>query len=95
MPMARETIAKIAAVVITIALVTIRLLQIKISDIITTLAGITPLYLIAGFVLYIGSYFFRALRFHILLNGEVGLRDLFSVVCVHNMVNNILPTQMH
>lgn len=74
----------------TIALVVILLSQIKIADIIITLAGIDPLYLIAGFVLYVCSYLFRALRFHILLNKEVGLRDLFNIVCVHNMVNNIL-----
>ena len=91
--MNRKTITKLSAVAITVALVAILLSQIRIADIITTLAGIDPLYLIAGFVLYACSYFFRALRFHILLNGEVGLRDLFNIVCVHNMVNNILPAR--
>ena len=81
--MNRQTVAKISAVVITIALVAILLSQIQIADIITTLAGIDPLYLIAGFVLYACSYVFRALRFYILLDGEVGLRDLFNIVCVH------------
>jgi uncharacterized protein (TIRG00374 family) len=90
--MTRKTIAKISAVVITIALVAILLSQIQIADVITTLASINPLYLIAGFILYTCSYFFRGLRFHILLNREVGLRDLFNIVCVHNMVNNILPS---
>ena len=89
--MNRQTVAKISAIVITIALVAILLSQIQISDIITTLASIDPLYLIVGFILYLCSYLFRALRFHILLNREVGLRDLFNIVCVHNMVNNILP----
>jgi len=91
--MKRENISKILAVVITIALVAILLSQIRIADVIATLAGIDPLYLIAGFVLYVCSYFFRALRFHILLNGEVGLWDLFNIVCVHNMMNNILPAR--
>ena len=91
--MNRKTITKISAVGITIALASILLSQIEVSDVITTLAGIDPLYLIAGFVLYICSYFFRALRFHILLNKEVGLRDLFDIVCVHNMVNSILPAR--
>ena len=88
--MSRQAIAKISAVVITVALVAILLLQIQIADVITALASIDPLYLIAGFVLYLCSYFFRALRFHILLNREVGLRDLFNIVCMHNMVHNIL-----
>ena len=91
--MNRKTITKISAIGITIALVAILLSQIEASDVITTLAGIDPLYLIAGFVLYVCSNFFRALRFHILLNKEVGLRDLFNIVCVHNMVNNILPAR--
>ena len=91
--MNRQTIVKLSAVVITFALVALLLSQIKIADIITTLAGIDPLYLIAGFILYICSHFFRALRFHILLNREVAIRDLFNIVCVHNMVNNILPAR--
>lgn len=91
--MTRQTIAKLSAIIITVALVAILLSQIEVSDVITTLAGINPLYLIAGFILYTCSYFFRALRFYILLNGDVGLRDLFNIVCVHNMVNNILPAR--
>ena len=88
-----KTIAKISAVVITAVLLAILLSQIQIADIIVTLASIDPLYLVAGFILYTCSYFFRALRFHILLNKEVRLRDLFNIVCVHNMVNNILPAR--
>ncbi len=85
--------AKISAVVITIVLVAILLSQIQIADVITTLAGIDPLYLAVGFVLYVCSYFFRALRFHILLNNKVSIKHLFSIVCVHNMANNILPAR--
>ena len=90
--MSKTLIIKLSAVIITIAVVAILLSQIQIADVITTLASIDPLYLIAGFVLYVCSYFFRALRFHILLNREIGLRDLFNIVCVHNMANNILPS---
>ena len=74
--MKRETIAKISAVVITIALVAILLSQIRIGNIGKTLASIGPIYVIIGFVLYIFSYFFRALRFHILLNNKVSIRNL-------------------
>ena len=91
--MTRQTLIKISIVIITVVLVAILLSQIKIADIIATLAGIDPLYLVAGFVLYVCSYLFRALRFYILLNGEVGIRDLFNIVCVHNMANNILPAR--
>lgn len=87
-------LAKISAVVITIALVAILLSQIEVSDVITTLAGIDPLYLIAGFVLYVCSYFFRASRFKMLIHSKkVKLSDLFAIVSVHNMVNSILPAR--
>jgi uncharacterized membrane protein YbhN (UPF0104 family) len=43
-------IVKISAVVITIVLVAILLSQIQIGAVITTLASINPLFLIAGFV---------------------------------------------
>ena len=89
----KDKIAKISAVIITITFVAILLSQIEVSNVITTLAGIDPLYLIAGFVLYVCSYFFRTLRFHILLNREVRIKDLFNIVCVHNIANNILPAR--
>lgn len=89
----KQTLAKIVAFVITIILVAILLSQVEIGDVVSTLAGIDSIHVIIGFVLYTCSYFFRALRFHILLNKEVRLRDLFNIVCVHNMVNNILPAR--
>ena len=89
----KKRLAKLSAVVISVALVAILLSQIQIGDIITTLADIDPVYLIVGFVLYVCSYIFRALRFYILLNKEIRLRDLFNIVCVHNMANNILPAR--
>ena len=91
--MKKQKLAKISAVIITVILVAILLSQIQIADIIATLAGIDPLYLAVGFFLYASSYFFRALRFHILLNNKVSIKHLFSIVCVHNMANNILPAR--
>lgn len=91
--MKHPTLAKAAAVLVTIVLLAILLSQVNIADVVTTLVSINPLYLVAGFSLYACSYFFRAVRFRILLNGEVGVRDLFKVVCVHNMMNNLLPAR--
>ena len=91
--MKRSTLTKAVAVLITIALLAVLLSQVSVADVVTTLASINPLYLVAGFFLYTCSYVFRALRFWILLNGELGLKDLFRVVCVHNMVNSVLPAR--
>ena len=89
----KNKLAKILAVIITISLAALLLSQIQIADIITTLVRVDPWCLIVGFVFYTCSYFLRALRFHILLNRKVRLRDLFNIVCVHNMMNNILPAR--
>lgn len=42
-----------------------------ISDIVKILLSIDPIYIITGFILYLCTYFFRALRFHILLNDKI------------------------
>lgn len=89
----KKKIAKLSAIVITVVLVAILLSQISLCDIVTTLTSIGPIYIIIGFILYLGTYFFRALRFHILLNKKVSIKHLFSIVCVHNMANNILPAR--
>jgi hypothetical protein len=87
------TLTKAAAVLITIVLLAILLSQVNVADVIAILVSINPLYLVAGFFLYVCSYVFRTLRFHVLLKGEVGLGDLFRIVCVHNMVNSVLPAR--
>ena len=89
----KKLLAKISAVIISVVLVAILLSQINLRDITTTLTSIDPIYLVIGFVLYIFTYFFRALRFYILLNNKVSIKHLFSIVCVHNMANNIMPAR--
>jgi len=81
------------AVILTIGLVAFLLTQIPIADIPAILGGINPFYMLGGFVLYTGSYLFRALRFRVLLSHQIGINDLFSIACVHNMANSILPAR--
>ena len=89
----KKVLVKISAVVITISLVAILLSQISINDVVKTLTSIDPIYLVIGFILYLCSYFFRALRFHILLNHKVSIKRLFLIICVHNMANMIMPAR--
>lgn len=88
-----KRLAKILAILITVVLVVLLLTQINLGDIIITLQNINPIYLIAGFILYTCSNFFRAWRFYILLNAEVGIHDLFNIECVHGAINNLLPAR--
>jgi len=84
---------KILAGLITVILLALLFTQINLDDIIKTLITINPLFVLAGFILYTCSYFFRAWRFHILLNKEVSIKDLFDIGCVHNAINNLLPAR--
>jgi len=83
----------IIAIIVTIVLFIILFSQIELKDIIEILKKINPLYLIAGFIPYIASYLLRAMRLHILLNKEVGVKKLFSIVCIHNAALNIFPVR--
>jgi hypothetical protein len=88
-----KRLAKYFAVLITVVLLALLFTQISLGDVITTLKNIDPMYLIAGFVLYTTNYVFRSWRFHVLLNKEVGIKDLFHIECIHNMMNNLLPAR--
>ena len=93
MTFGRFTKRKIFAFIISFLLVLFLFSQIESAELIKIFIELNPLYLVAGFFIYILAYMFRALRFYLLLNKEVRLRDLFNIVCVHNMVNNILPAR--
>lgn len=89
----REKITKILAIIVSIVLVIILISQIQISDFVATITTISPLYLLIGFILYVCCYLFRTLRFRTLLNHKIEFKNLFSIVCVHNMINCILPAR--
>lgn len=84
---------KLIPALITVLLFGIIVSQIRIEDLISTIQNINKTYLIFGFFLYTLSYLLRGLRFHLLLGKKVSIKDLFHVVCVHNMVNSILPAR--
>ena len=89
----KNKVIKISAVLFTIIIVFVLFSQIQLDDLIRTLISIGPWFFLSGLILYMLSYFFRTLRFHILLNREIELKNLFNIVCVHNMMNNILPAR--
>lgn len=91
--MKHKHIIRISAVIISVVLVALLLSQISIGGIAQTLVSVGLIYLAISFVLYAFIYLFRALRFRILLGNKVSLRELFPIVCVHNMVNSILPAR--
>ena len=91
--MSPNTTIKVSAAIVTIVLVVLLLTQVRIDELIATFRSAELKYVLAGFVMYTACYLFRALRFHALMDKEVGIRDLFAIVCVHNMANSILPAR--
>lgn len=83
--------SKIIAILVTIFMILVLFSQVNIKDILYIIITIKPEYLIIGFLVYSLSYVFRAVRFYFLLNREVGVRDLFRIMCIHNLINSILP----
>ncbi len=91
--MQQNTSIKIATVVITVVLVALLLSQVSLDEVFHAIISIHPLYLAGGFLLYLCTYIFRSLRFSLLLNRAVTIRDLLSVTAVHVMMNNLLPAR--
>ena len=58
--MKKQTCTKLTSAIVTLVLVAILLSKIEVIDIVDTLTGIEPMYLVAGFGLYVLIYFFRA-----------------------------------
>lgn len=83
----------IFGIITSIVLVAILLTQVNLSYILTEISSISPVYLLLGLILYLLTYLFRALRFRVLLGRRIDLKDLFRIVCVHNMINSILPAR--
>jgi hypothetical protein len=91
--MKNKIITRLLALIVTVSLLYILLSEVQIEEIVSTLLSLDPFFLILGFVAYATTYLLRALRFSILLHDELRISDLFSVVCAHNMANNILPAR--
>jgi glycosyltransferase 2 family protein len=74
-----------------LALVIILLMQISLSDIATALFSMSPLFLLLSFILYVLVYAIRAARFRIMLKSSGSFKELFNIVCLHNLANSVMP----
>ena len=64
------------------------------QSIVLTLSEVQPLWLVLGLVLYIINYFFRSIRFKILIHSrDIPFKDIFQVSCFHSMYNYLLPAR--
>ncbi|MDO8643183.1 MAG: lysylphosphatidylglycerol synthase transmembrane domain-containing protein [Candidatus Woesearchaeota archaeon] len=79
---------------ISVLLVWLLFHSINISDLADAFSRVTLIGVALGFVLYALGYLIRAVRFYYLLDKKLGLRVLFFVVCIHNMINSLLPARL-
>ncbi|MDD5616294.1 MAG: lysylphosphatidylglycerol synthase transmembrane domain-containing protein [Candidatus Methanoperedens sp.] len=89
----KKFINKFIVLILTITFIAILLSQVELGKIVEMLFKLKISYLVLGLVLYAISYFLRALRFYILLNREVQLKALFSIVCIHNLAIILFPAR--
>ncbi len=91
--MQQNTRIRIATLVITVVLVALLLSQVSLEEVAIAILSIHPVYLAGGFLLYLCTYILRSLRFSLLLNRAVRIRDLLPITAVHVMMNNLLPAR--
>jgi len=90
---AKEMLAKTLPIILTVVLVVFLLSYIRISDVIAAFNEISLHYIVMGLILYVFIYCLRTLRFQILLNNKLRFKELFVIVCLHNLMNNIMPAR--
>lgn len=88
--MDKKKLAQWLMVPLTILLVLLLLTQTSPSEILSALASVNPLYLVASFILFVLLYVTRALRFSVMLSVK-DIAGVFNIVCVHSMANNVMP----
>ncbi|MDY0095597.1 MAG: lysylphosphatidylglycerol synthase transmembrane domain-containing protein [Candidatus Vecturithrix sp.] len=77
-----------------IILITWLLLQLEWAETIDIIRNVPVSFLMLGFVCYGFSFYFRALRFKLLLPSDSPLEYLFPIVLIHYTALNIIPARL-
>ncbi len=62
------------------------------AQVVAILSQVSMMAVLLGFVFYIGSTFFRAVRFHV-VHSNVPTRTFFSVASIHTLLTNVFPAR--
>ncbi len=81
------------SLIITIVIVFILFKVININDLTTAFSELSPMIILLSFLAYFLSYIFKTLRFYE-LNQKIKFKKLFSIVCIHNFFNNLIPARV-
>lgn len=67
-----------------------------IEEFLETIAGLNPIYFLPALAFYLSSFFFRTLRWKVMLSPvkDIRRRSLFSYIVMGYMANNLLPARL-
>ncbi len=89
----KQIVTIVISTVITIVLIYLLLKTISLKDFSDAFSKISLVVIALSFFAYLLSYVFRTLRFKE-LNPKIRFNKLFSIVCIHNFFNNIIPARI-
>lgn len=93
--MKKSTIIKIVTgSSIAILLLVLIFMKIDLVDIKNALFALSFYAVILGLISYLATHFFRTLRFRILLHKKISFKELFSIVCFHNLFVSLIPARL-
>ncbi len=87
----KKTVRVLLSVGITVIIFAILFTQIKVTDLIETIAQVPFHFILLGGLFYSLGYVFRMLRFSILTDHVVPKKRMLGIVCVHNFFTQLLP----
>jgi uncharacterized membrane protein YbhN (UPF0104 family) len=91
----RPWLGVLASVAVGIGLIILLLSQIDPMEVVALCRRVDLRWGLAGAICFAGTYLFRAVRFRVLLaEGQTTLGRMYSVACVHGMLNHILPVRV-
>ena len=84
----------IISIIVTLLIILLLFKWIDIGDLAKAVKNLSLPSMIIAIVAYLFIYFFRALRFKVLLKNKLKLRELFDIVCIHNLFNQLIPMRV-
>jgi glycosyltransferase 2 family protein len=84
----------IISIVVTFVLMYFLLSFISFSDLKDSILKLSLPFILLALFFYLSAYVFRTLRFLVFLKKDLSFKELFPVVCIHNLMNYIIPARM-
>jgi len=90
----KKLIKIILSVFITMIILYFLFSKVEISTLWEALSSLPIKLIIGGFFIYLLVYIIRTLRFHVLIRGMLSIKNLFSIVCIHNLFTQMIPARL-